>query len=124
MLNDYRIQIKTARIPQRKKLRKLGTVRIDIVETTPVVWEDKLLRFEWVRSGKILTENGADRNVGYFHFVDMETEESVCEFAVDHAFGSCYKLATVYYDGTAAEWAAIVIGENNEKLTGAQIIFN
>lgn len=41
-----------------------------------------------------------------------------------NAFGSCYKLATVYYDGTAAEWAAIVIGENNEKLTGAQIIFN
>ena len=90
MLNDYRTQIKTARIPQRKRMKKLGTVRIDIVETTPVVWKDKLLRFEWVRRGKIISENGVERNVGYYHFVDMETERPICEFAVDHAFGSCY----------------------------------
>ena len=36
-----------------------------------------------------------------------------------YAFDLCNKLTTVYYDGTAAEWAAISIGRNNDALIGA-----
>ena len=44
--------LKQGKIPLRKTMKKLGTVKISTVETTPVVWEDKLLRFEWVRSSE------------------------------------------------------------------------
>jgi hypothetical protein len=36
-----------------------------------------------------------------------------------YAFDLCTKLTTVYYNGTAAEWSAIVIGRNNDALVGA-----
>ena len=38
------------------------------------------------------------------------------------AFSDCDNLATVYYKGTPEQWAAISIGEDNEALTGAEII--
>ncbi len=33
----------------RPEIRKLGTIDCDMVETTPVVWKGRLLRFEYVR---------------------------------------------------------------------------
>ena len=48
MLKDYKIPLETASMPTRKRLKKLGTVKINAVETTPVVWNGRLLRFEWV----------------------------------------------------------------------------
>ena len=42
--------IMNGKIPRRKRLRKLGTVKINTVETTPVLWNGRLLRFEWVRN--------------------------------------------------------------------------
>src|SRR6185503_13014949 len=35
----------------RPLIQKLGTVDLDLVETTPVVFKDRLWRFEWVREG-------------------------------------------------------------------------
>ncbi|MBE6691392.1 MAG: hypothetical protein E7590_08985 [Ruminococcaceae bacterium] len=90
MLQNYNDTIKQARIPRRKRLKKLGTVKLNTVETTPVVWQDRLLRFEWVRNATWGAPGGIDREVGYYHFVDMETETPVCQFAADHSFGCCY----------------------------------
>ena len=36
------------------------------------------------------------------------------------AFAYCYKLTTVYYHGTAADWAKISIASGNSQLTGAK----
>ena len=37
----------------------------------------------------------------------------------DEAFRGCWGLTTVYYAGTKAEWAKIIIGSDNSKLTSA-----
>ena len=89
MLKDYNAPLMKARMPIRKRLKKLGTIKINTVETTPVVWNDKLLRFEWVRTNKWGLEGGVIREVGCYHFVDMETETPLYEFADDHSFGCC-----------------------------------
>ena len=47
---DFMRAIRTYKRPMQKKLKKLGTIAIDIVETTPVVWKNKLYRFEWKRN--------------------------------------------------------------------------
>ena len=90
MLLDFEKTLKTAEMPVRKTMRKLGTVKVNTVETTPVVWDEKLLRFEWVRSEAWGGEGGVTRKFGCYQFVDMETEESLGEFAEDHSFGCCY----------------------------------
>ena len=89
MLKDYNAPLMKARMPVRKKLKKLGTIKINTVEATPIVWNDKLLRFEWVRTNKWGLEGGVTREVGCYHFVDMETETPIYEFADDHSFGCC-----------------------------------
>ncbi|MBQ8341847.1 MAG: hypothetical protein IJY22_05680 [Clostridia bacterium] len=90
ILKSYREQLKTAEIPVRKTLRKLGTVKISAVEATPVVWKDKLLRFEWSRNSEWGKPGGVVRKTGCYYLIDMETEEIVSEFAEGHAFGCCY----------------------------------
>lgn len=89
-LHDFSTSLMTGKIPRRKRLTKLGTVKINTVETTPVLWNGKLLRFEWVRNSNWGSAGGVDRAVGCYQFVDMENEESVCTFAMDHSFGCCY----------------------------------
>ena len=85
------------RISRKKRLKKLGTVKINTVETTPVVWQDRLLRFEWVRNKNWGASGGVERSVGCYQFVDMEHEQTVCEFADDHSFGCCYAEDGVMY---------------------------
>ena len=79
MLKDYNNSLKEAKIPVRKRLKKLGTVKFNTVETTPVVWKDKLIRFEWVRPNTREIPDGIWRDVGCYHFVDMETEKQICK---------------------------------------------
>ena len=42
----------------------------------------------------------------------------------ERAFEGCDALATVYYGGTAEQWAAIAIGNYNSALEKATVIFN
>lgn len=93
--------IKEALIEPRKRLVKRGTIRIAVVESTPVVWNGKLLRFEWVRSNKWGKYEGWTMDIGCYHFVDMDTEEEYgVRFAYDHSFGSAYvENDTMYVNG-------------------------
>ncbi len=75
----------------RPLIRKLGTVDVDLVETTPVVFGGRLLRFEWVRDSYWNNQ----RKTNYFRFVDHETGEAGEPFADGHEFGSAY-----VHDGT------------------------
>ncbi len=90
MIKNVPVAQKVAKIGQRKRLKKLGTLKINAVESTPVVWNDKLLRFEWIRSEEYGKAGGVTRKEGYYAFVDMENEEIVSSFANDHSFGCCY----------------------------------
>ena len=42
----------------------------------------------------------------------------------DFAFDDCDSLETVYYIGSEADWADVVIGENNGKLADVTVNFN
>lgn len=94
---DYINALRNANTPVRKKMEKKGTVKVGVVESTPIVWQDRLLRFEWVRSAD-WGDGHDDRKEGYYHFVDMETEEEVgVPFAHAHAFGCAYSEDGVMY---------------------------
>ncbi|MBQ8813144.1 MAG: hypothetical protein IJZ85_01420 [Lachnospiraceae bacterium] len=75
----------------QKQLVKKGTLDIDIVESTPVVWKDRLLRFEWIRNNTIgRGYYGNQEDCCYFRFTDMETEESTKPFGHNMYFGSAH----------------------------------
>ena len=94
---SYSDKITNAEMPVTKKLQKLGTVKISAVETTPVVWQGHFLRFEWMRSSAWDSFH-KQRDVGFYRFYDMETEEPVgADFAFDRLFGCCYAENGVMY---------------------------
>lgn len=84
-----------------KRLVKKGTLDLDVVESSPVVWQGRLLRFEWIRpngSGGGRGYYGADTESGYFRFVDMETDQVVSsEFAQGKCYGCAYEENGVMY---------------------------
>ena len=89
MIIDERNDIKFGKTPPIKRIKKLGTLKIDCVETTPIVWNDRLIRFEWVRHGQMGCQCVVKREVGYYDFFDMETEEQVgAERALPRAGGA------------------------------------
>jgi alpha-L-fucosidase len=78
-------------------LRKLGTIDCDLVETTPVVFHGKLLRFEYVRD-KYKSNSTGD---SYFRFVDVASGEPTSGFAAGYHLGCAHVEGdTVYAYGT------------------------
>jgi hypothetical protein len=75
--------------PARPKIRKLGTIDLDMVETTPVVFHDRLHRFEYVRPGYQANKTGES----YFHFIDVETGKAT------PAFAQTFDLGCAFADG-------------------------
>ena len=63
--------------PQRPPIRKIGTLDLDMVETTPVVFRDQLYRFEYVRPGYQANKTGDS----YFHFIDVENGKATPAFS-------------------------------------------
>ncbi len=65
----------------RPLIKKLGTVDVDIVETTPVVFLGKVYRFEWYRNGKCMRfrEHGTNRPT--------------------KSFGEGYRFGSAFVDG-------------------------
>ncbi len=45
------------------------------------------------------------------------------ETVAENAFLNCESLTTVYFGGTEAQWNAITVGEGNEALAGANVVF-
>jgi pimeloyl-ACP methyl ester carboxylesterase len=81
----------------RPLIRKLGTIDLDLVETTPVVFGGKLWRCEWVRDGYWANR----RKTNYFRFIDHETGQATPPFADGHEFGSAFVHGgTIYVTGT------------------------
>jgi len=82
---------------ERPLIRKSGTIDLDLVETTPVVFKDRLYRLEWVREGYWNNQ----RKTNYFRFVDHESGALLPSFADGHEFGSAFVNGdTIYTTGT------------------------
>ncbi|HTH49530.1 MAG TPA: GDSL-type esterase/lipase family protein [Candidatus Limnocylindria bacterium] len=86
---------------ERPLIRKLGTIDLDMVETTPVMLGGRLWRFEWVRQGTGQQYWDNKRATNYFRFRDPATGEVTPPFADGHEFGSAFVHdGTVYVTGT------------------------
>jgi alpha-L-fucosidase len=73
----------------RPVITKLGTIALDLVETTPFVFKDKLYRLEWFRRGSVL------------RIMDHDSGEEVSRFGAKRRFPCAYVEGdTVYVVGT------------------------
>lgn len=66
------------------EIKKLGTIDIDLVETTPIVFKDKVYRYEYVRPKYWNNKTGDS----YSRFIDHETGEPTASFAKGYHLGS------------------------------------
>jgi hypothetical protein len=97
---------------RRPLIRKLGTVDLDLVETTPVVVSNRLWRFEWVREG--YWDNR--RKTNYFRFRDPVTGEVTAAFGDGHEFGSAFvDDGVVYVTGTFARGEVNIFASRDLK---------
>ncbi|MBM3499142.1 MAG: glycoside hydrolase family 43 protein [Armatimonadetes bacterium] len=67
-------------------IRKLGTIDCDLVETTPIVFRDRLFRFEYVRAGY----SGNRTGESYFRFVDHASGDASAPFARGYHLGNAF----------------------------------
>ena len=70
----------------KPQIRKLGTVDVDLVETTPVVFKGGLYRFEYVRRTYWANRSGDS----YFRFVEHDSGRSGKPFAQGYHLGNVY----------------------------------
>jgi len=84
---------------QRPRIVKHGTIDLDLVETTPVVFRDRLYRFEYVRQHYKPNITGDS----YFRLIDVRTGEPTPGFAGGFHLGSAFVDGdTMYVTGTDA----------------------
>jgi hypothetical protein len=97
---------------EKPLIRKLGTIDLDLVETTPVLFSNRLYRFEWVRQGYWNNQ----RKTNYFRLFDHESGEALPPFADGHEFGSAFvNEGTVYVTGTRGRGAVDIFASSDLK---------
>ena len=84
----------------RPLIVKSGTIDVDLVETTPIVVQDKLYRFEYVRIGYWNNQTGES----YFRFVDRETGMTTKAFAQGFHLGSAFVHEGIIYVTAVDIW--------------------
>ncbi len=97
--------------PGKPQIRKLGTIDCDLVETTPIVFQNRLYRFEYVRKNYKPNTTGDS----YFHFIDVETGKPTASFAEGFNLG-CANVDknTVYVYGVKG-WGTTKIYQFQSK---------
>ncbi len=73
-------------LKSKPSIRKLGTVDCGIVETTPIVFRNRLYLFEYVRPNYGQNRTG----FSYFRFMDVDSGEATPAFARGYHLGSAY----------------------------------
>lgn len=86
-------------------ITKLGTIDCDMVEVSPVVFHDRLMRFEYVRENYKPNTTGAS----YFQFRDVTTGETTPPFAAGHHLGSAFVDGDTMYVYGVKKWGAPAI---------------
>jgi len=87
----------------RPLINKLGTIDLDLVETTPIVFNDRLYRFEWVRNGYHDNQLGVD----YFRLIDHARGEVATSPFGHNSWGDQVGtefLAEAVYEGTERQF--------------------
>jgi len=94
-------------VMQKPVIVKHGTIDLDLVECTPVVFQDRLYRFEYVRA-KYKPNTTGD---SYFRFIDVETQKPTKAFAQGYHLGSAFVDGKTIYVTGVDKW-----GENRIEL--------
>jgi hypothetical protein len=84
----------------RPLIIKAGTIDCDMVETTPVVFKDKVYRFEYVRAGYWNNKTGDS----FFRFVGHETGKPTGSFAEGFHLGSAFVYNDTVYVTAVNIW--------------------
>lgn len=84
-------------------IEKLGTITCDLVETTPLVYRDRLYRFEYVRYKHYQPNTTGD---SYFRFVDVETGRYTPGFAQGFHLGCAHAEGDWLYAYGVSAWGA------------------
>ncbi len=84
---------------------KKGTVAVDIVETSPVVFKGRLYRFEYIRSWIASNTSGTN----YFQFVDAESGDRSEPFAEGFMLGSAFVENETVYVPCVNKWGGDMI---------------
>jgi hypothetical protein len=84
----------------RPLIVKTGTIDCDLVETTPVVFKNKVYRFEYVRAGYWNNKTGNS----YFRFIEHETGKATKSFASGFHLGSAYVHEDTIYVTAVNIW--------------------
>jgi hypothetical protein len=83
------------------RIEKLGTITCDLVESTPVVYDGRLLRFEYVRNKYYSPNTSGD---SYFRFVDVRSGRYSPGFARGFHLGCAHVEGNVVYAYGTREW--------------------
>ena len=86
---------------EKPVIKKLGTIDCDIVETTPIVFNGKLYRFEYIRAVRY-KENTTGNS--FFRFVDVATGKRTASFAPGYHLGSAHVEGDTVYVYGVKEW--------------------
>jgi hypothetical protein len=81
-------------------IKKLGTLDLLMVETTPVVFKGRLYRFEYVRDNYPANKTGAS----YFRFIDVATGEAPPAFARGQHLGCAFVEDDTAYAFGVDKW--------------------
>jgi hypothetical protein len=84
----------------RPRIRKLGTIDCDMVETTPLVFKGRLYRFEYVRDNYHANKTKAS----YFRFIDVKTGKATPAFARGYHLGCAYVDGGTVYAYGVDKW--------------------
>src|SRR5689334_17225984 len=85
---------------KRPTLKKLGTLDLLMVETTPVVFKDRLYRFEYVRDNYHANKTGAS----YFRFLDVASGKATSAFAKGQHLGCAFVDGDTVYAYGVDKW--------------------
>ena len=84
----------------RPLIVKSGTIDCDLVETTPIVFKNKVYRFEYVRISYWDNKTGDS----FFRFVDHDTGKSTKPFAKGFHLGSAFVYNDIIYVTAVDKW--------------------
>jgi hypothetical protein len=84
----------------RPAIKKLGTIDLLMVETTPVVFNDRLYRFEYVRENYPGNKTGTS----YFRFIDVVTGKATPAFAKGKHLGCAFVEGDTAYGFGMNRW--------------------
>jgi len=101
-------------IKSRPVIEKLGTIRVDVVETTPFVFGDAFYRLEWARN----QPKPNSRNINHLRIVESDTGRTISEFGDGFCFPSALVDGdTVYVSGSSVDQTRIQIFSSRNMTT-------